>query len=203
MPAPPFPPPPLTSTTAPAGSPVVVPAPALPSWPPPTDPMGWGGAAPVSGAPASGAPAADRPAPGLYGTAPTTAWQVTPTSGAPTDRATGGRATAGPPGRPTTRATAARRDPGTADLASIAYGTEGPGFATVALPAGNPLDNSGSLTGHILAQGWADSPTHRSSTTKVVIVLAASLGLLVAISVLVVLLAGDTVDGLVGGLIDI
>ncbi|PWU49092.1 hypothetical protein DLJ47_27185 [Micromonospora sp. S4605] len=64
------------------------------------------------------------------------------------------------------------------------------------------MENSGSLTGHILAQGWADSPAaERSSNTRVVIVLAASLGLLVAISVLVVLLANDVMDGLVGGIL--
>ncbi|MGK5445632.1 hypothetical protein ACSNN7_27950, partial [Micromonospora sp. URMC 105] len=88
------------------------------------------------------------------------------------------------------------------DLASTVYGgTEGPGFATVSFPAGNPLENSGSLTGHILAQGWADTPTERSRTTRVVVVLAASLGLLVAISVLVVLLANDAMDGLVGSIL--
>ncbi|MBQ1072550.1 hypothetical protein KBX06_05110 [Micromonospora sp. C31] len=80
-------------------------------------------------------------------------------------------------------------------------GTEGPGFSTVSIPS-NPMENSGSLTGHILAQGWTETPTEeRSSTTKVVVVLAASLGLLVAISVLVVLLANDTVGGLVGGVL--
>ncbi|TDC64930.1 hypothetical protein E1258_07130 [Micromonospora sp. KC207] len=87
-------------------------------------------------------------------------------------------------------------------MASIVYGTDGPGFATVALPTGDQLDNSGSLTGHILAQGWTDAPTARSSTARVVIVMAASLGLLVAIGVLVVLLAGNAMDGLVGGLLN-
>ncbi|MFI1195887.1 hypothetical protein ACH4T9_21910 [Micromonospora sp. NPDC020750] len=134
------------------------------------------------------APTAGRPTPGLYGAAATTAWPATPTTGVP-----GGRAPAGPPGLP---------EPGTADLASTAYGTEGPGFATISLPTGAALDNSGSLTGHILAQGWTDAPTPRSSTTKVVAVLAVSLGLLVAISVLVVLVAGDAMDGLVGGFLN-
>ncbi|GAA2705067.1 hypothetical protein [Micromonospora olivasterospora] len=88
------------------------------------------------------------------------------------------------------------------DLASAAYGTDGPGFATVALPPGGSLETSGSLTGHILAQGWSDSPTPRSSTRKVVIVLVASLAVLVAIGLLVVLLAGDAMNGLMGGLLD-
>ncbi|RLP91499.1 hypothetical protein EAD89_11645 [Micromonospora sp. BL4] len=65
------------------------------------------------------------------------------------------------------------------------------------------MENSGSLTGHILAQGWADTPAERSSsTTRVVIVLAAALGLLVGISVLVVLLANDALDGLVGNVLN-
>ena len=89
------------------------------------------------------------------------------------------------------------------DLASVGYGggTDGPGHSTVAFPAANPVENSGSLTGHILAQGWSDTPTPRSRTTRVVIVLAASLGLLVAISVLVVLLANNVMDGLVGNML--
>ncbi|MER6596328.1 hypothetical protein ABT214_31655, partial [Micromonospora purpureochromogenes] len=113
--------------------------------------------------------------------------------------------------RPGVRAGVQRRrdgEPGTPyrggpDLASTVYGgTEGPGFATVSFPAGNPLENSGSLTGHILAQGWADTPAERSRTTRVVVVLAASLGLLVAISVLIVLLANDAMDGLVGNILN-
>ena len=75
---------------------------------------------------------------------------------------------------------------------------EGPGFTTVAIPA-NAVENSGSLTGHILAQGWSDTPAERSSNTRVVIVLAAALGLLVAISVAGRPAAPATpLDGLVG-----
>jgi hypothetical protein len=99
-------------------------------------------------------------------------------------------------------ALAAARGPGEAGRPGTVYGgpgTDGPGFATVHLPAGNPLENSGSLTGHILAQGWTDTPSaQRSSTARVVIVLAASLGLLVAISVLVVLMANDALGGFLG-----
>ncbi|MEU5911145.1 hypothetical protein [Micromonospora sp. NPDC047527] len=64
------------------------------------------------------------------------------------------------------------------------------------------MENSGSLTGHILAQGWADTPAERSRNTRVVIVLIAALGLLVAISVLVVLLANDAMDSLVGSVLN-
>ncbi|MBY8871949.1 hypothetical protein K7640_08855 [Micromonospora sp. PLK6-60] len=88
-------------------------------------------------------------------------------------------------------------------MATTGYGgTEGPGFATVSFPAGNPVENSGSLTGHILAQGWAEEPTTtRSRTVRVVVVLAAALALLVAISVLVIVLANDALDGLFGNLL--
>ncbi|MFE0588708.1 hypothetical protein [Micromonospora echinospora] len=80
--------------------------------------------------------------------------------------------------------------------------TEGPGFATVALPTGNPVENTGSLTGHILAQGWADTPTERSRNVRVIIVLVASLGLLVAISVVVALIANDALGGLMENLLN-
>ncbi|PZG09081.1 hypothetical protein C1I95_29340 [Micromonospora craterilacus] len=81
-----------------------------------------------------------------------------------------------------------------------AYYADGAGSATVAFPAGEQ-ENSGSLTGHILAQGWAETPAERSSSTlRVVIVLAVALGLLVTISVLVVLLANDALSGVTGGL---
>ncbi|SCL37794.1 hypothetical protein GA0074692_4790 [Micromonospora pallida] len=96
--------------------------------------------------------------------------------------------TAGTPGRP-----------GTVYGGSV---TEGPGFATVALPPGNPVENTGSLTGHILAQGWADTPVERSRTTRVVLVLIASLGLLVAISLVLVLMANDAMGGLMENLIN-
>lgn len=94
------------------------------------------------------------------------------------------------------------RHDGRTDLAGTVYGNgEGAGFTTVAIPA-NAVENSGSLTGHILAQGWSDTPAERSSNARVMIVLAAALGLLVAISVMVVLLAGDALDGLVGSVLN-
>ncbi|WP_244295875.1 hypothetical protein [Micromonospora orduensis] len=104
-------------------------------------------------------------------------------------------------GRATAGVRHGRPDAG-ADLAGTVYGSgEGPGFATVALPA-NAVENSGSLTGHILAQGWADTPADRPRTTRVLLVLVAALGLLVAISVLVVLLANNALDGLMGDVLN-
>lgn len=136
----------------------MVPAPALPTWPPPTNP--------------------------------------TDQRNGPTGRPSG-------PAYPVSGSAAA---PGPAhqggpDLAGTAYGgSGGAGFTTVAFPQSDLEENSGSLTGHILAQGWAeDAPAARSSNTKVVIVLAASLGLLIAISLLVVFLANDALSGLTDG----
>ncbi|MFY1597659.1 hypothetical protein [Micromonospora sp. WMMD737] len=155
-----------------------VPAPALPSWPPPTNP---GDRRPGGAEPATAPREARRLSGRVDGGGPAT--RVGQAGGAPAGRYDGGP------------------DLGTIYGAGAGGATEGPGFSTVAFP-NNPVENSGSLTGHILAQGWTETPTEqRSSTTKVVVVLAASLGLLVAISVLVVLLANDTVGGLVGGVL--
>jgi len=113
--------------------------------------------------------------------------------------------TGSPSGSPAGRdATGTRGGPpdGGSDLAGTVYGNgEGAGFTTIAIPA-NAVETSGSLTGHILAQGWADTPAERSGNARVLIVLAAALGLLVAISVMVVLLAGDALDGLVGSVLN-
>ncbi|MEV7986560.1 hypothetical protein [Micromonospora sp. NPDC085948] len=115
----------------------------------------------------------------------------------------GAASTGKPSGGSTARGAASGgRHDGGSDLAGTVYGSgDGPGFATIAIPA-NAVENSGSLTGHILAQGWADTPAERSRNTRVMIVLAAALGLLVAISVMVVLLAGDALDGLVGNVLN-
>jgi hypothetical protein len=72
----------------------------------------------------------------------------------------------------------------------------------VALPAGNPVENSGSLTGHILAQGWSDTPTPAASTARVVMVLLIGLGILVAVGLLVVFAAGDAFSSLFDGLLN-
>ncbi|MTK02706.1 hypothetical protein FF096_11835 [Micromonospora sp. CP22] len=87
--------------------------------------------------------------------------------------------------------------PGGTDLS--AYYAGGESSATVAFPAGE--ENSGSLTGHILAQGWADTASEKSSSTlRVVILMAIALGVLVAISVLVVLFANNALSGFGSGL---
>ncbi len=90
--------------------------------------------------------------------------------------------------------------PGGSDLSAYYAGLES--SATVAFPAGDQ-ETSGSLTGHILAQGWADTAAERSrGTLRVVILMAVALGVLVAISVLVVLFANDALPSASGGLPD-
>nr|WP_225854309.1 hypothetical protein [Micromonospora sp. ALFpr18c] len=156
----------------------------------PTSGGGWAGA-PVSAPPVVPAPALPVWPPSTTGAAPSTANDARPTT--PTTASPAGRSTAGVTGgRPATGP----------DLAGTVYGSgEGPGFATIALPA-NAVETSGSLTGHILAQGWADTPADRPRTTRVLLVLAAALGLLVAVSVLVVLLANNALDGLMGDMLN-
>ncbi|WDZ86300.1 hypothetical protein [Micromonospora cathayae] len=190
MPAPPFPPPPATATAAPPAakpSPATTGTPAPPAVPPPpaVTPLP-ASAVPAPGTdPLGGRPATAKPAGGsLYGGTPATA-------AATGDRSAGATPDVGT-GQPT---------PGRAGTVYGGSVTDGPGFATVSFPAGNPVENTGSLTGHILAQGWTDAPAERSSTTKVVIVLAASLGLLVAVSLVIVAMANDALGGLLENLI--
>ncbi|WP_433116974.1 hypothetical protein [Micromonospora sp. CA-246542] len=109
----------------------------------------------------------------------------------------------GPERRSTTAGGRTGARAGGADQAGTVYASgDGPGFTTIALPANAAVENSGSLTGHILAQGWSDTPAERSRNTRVVIVLIAALGLLIGISVLVVLLANNALDGLMGGMLN-
>ena len=63
------------------------------------------------------------------------------------------------------------------------------------------VENSGSLTGHILAQGWHDAPVdQRRSNFKVVIAMLAVLGLLVTISLIFVFTAGDAFTDMIKGM---
>ena len=57
----------------------------------------------------------------------------------------------------------------------------------------NPLEHSGSLTGHILAQGASDGPTPPSRTAKVVLIMVLVMVLLVAVGAIIAVIAGDTV----------
>jgi len=65
----------------------------------------------------------------------------------------------------------------------------------------NPVENSGSLTGHILAQGWRDEVIdRRRGNLKVAIAMLIVLGLLVTVSLVFLLTAGDAFSGMVKGL---
>jgi hypothetical protein len=82
------------------------------------------------------------------------------------------------------------------------YGAAGrPADLTMAVPTQAPTENTGSLTGHILNQGWSDINQHTSrNNRKVVIIMAVVLVSLVAISLLVVLTANNLIATLFGGL---
>lgn len=82
------------------------------------------------------------------------------------------------------------------------YGTGGYPSIDTTMPVNiDPVENSGSLTGHILAQGWYDAPTEqRRSNLKVVIAMLVVLGLLVTVSLAFVFTAGDAFTDFLGGL---
>lgn len=64
----------------------------------------------------------------------------------------------------------------------------------------SPVDNSGSLTGHILAQGWRDQPeTQRKSNVKVVVAMLIVLLVLVGVSLVFLFTVGDAFSDMIGG----
>jgi hypothetical protein len=71
---------------------------------------------------------------------------------------------------------------------------------TMPVPASS-LESSGSLTGHILAQGWVDTPhTRRRGNTKTVVVMLLVLGGMIGVSVLFLFTAGDAISRFFMGL---
>jgi len=176
---------PSASSRPASGAPLVVPAPALPAWPPPTNPLSSAGSA-SAGTPGYSLPTAD-PGPGVAADA-----RRTPTS-SPTPLA--------PADGPTTP-----QSPGYRDWArdqrpegTVYGGAEG--HVTISMPADQQVENSGSLTGHILAQGWTDGPSQKTNTTKVVLMLLVGIGILVAAGLLLVLFIGDSFSNLTDGLL--
>ena len=81
----------------------------------------------------------------------------------------------------------------------------GPGAAQPDSPGrfqpANHLENSGSLTGHILAQGSSDRPIPSSRSAKVVTVMIIVLVVLVAVGLLGATVARDAITGLLHNLI--
>ncbi|MEV4703547.1 hypothetical protein [Actinoplanes sp. NPDC049316] len=64
----------------------------------------------------------------------------------------------------------------------------------------NPVENSGSLTGHILAQGWRDAPeAQRRSNVKVIVAMLIVLLLLVGVSLAFLFTVGDAFSNMIGG----
>lgn len=64
----------------------------------------------------------------------------------------------------------------------------------------NAVENSGSLTGHILAQGWRDGPEiERRSNLKVVVAMLVVLVVLVGVSVVFLFTVGDSFSDMIGG----
>ncbi|WP_157408200.1 hypothetical protein [Actinoplanes sp. N902-109] len=62
------------------------------------------------------------------------------------------------------------------------------------------VENSGSLTGHILAQGWRDTPdTQRKSNVKVIVAMLVVLLVLVGVSLAFLLTVGDAFSNMIGG----
>jgi hypothetical protein len=78
-------------------------------------------------------------------------------------------------------------------LGGTVYGAdEYPSIDTTMPVSTNPVENSGSLTGHILAQGWRDEIVdRRRSNLKVAIAMMVVLGLLVTVCVVFMLTAGS------------
>jgi len=78
-------------------------------------------------------------------------------------------------------------------LGGTVYGADDyPSIDTTMPVSTNPVENSGSLTGHILAQGWRDEIVdRRRSNFKVAIAMMVVLGLLVTVCVVFVLTAGS------------
>ncbi|RAK31805.1 hypothetical protein B0I29_11453 [Actinoplanes lutulentus] len=86
-----------------------------------------------------------------------------------------------------------------AQAGGTVYSTGGYPAIDMTMPVNvDPVENSGSLTGHILAQGWHDGPVdQRRSNFKVVVAMLAVLGLLVTISLIFVFTAGDAFTDMV------
>jgi len=201
-PTPPNPVPPAPAPAPPGPSPI--PDPPAPPVPVPPDPM-----PPVPPAPAPPGPMPAPPFPPPPATAarppfpPPPADATRPAFPPPPATATrpvDARATGSHPVVPAPRAGGS--DPAYQGTVYGA-GTDSPGYATIGFqagfPAANPVENTGSLTGHILAQGWPDTPeSSGGNNTKVLIVLAVALLVAVGVSAFVVFAAGDILDALFG-----
>jgi hypothetical protein len=69
-------------------------------------------------------------------------------------------------------------------------------------PQPSPLESSGSLTGHILSRGHADTPTPKSRTARVIIIMVVVLAVVVGLGFLAATVFNDFLSDLLGGLTD-
>jgi hypothetical protein len=67
-------------------------------------------------------------------------------------------------------------------------------------PGSAALDNSGSLTGHILSQGRYDAPPPKSRTAKVVVIMLVVLGMLVVGGLVAGIFFRDAITQLLNGI---
>jgi len=103
-----------------------------------------------------------------------------------------------PPARPTTYGQSPAAAPQQRGEGTV-YGAQNPADMTMPVTM-NAIDNSGSLTGHILAQGWdRGEDTGRRSNLKVGIAMLAVLVFLVGMSLLFLFTAGDAFTDMVNG----
>jgi hypothetical protein len=78
----------------------------------------------------------------------------------------------------------------------------GTDLAPQTTPLATSLESSGSLTGHILAQGQKDTPPPKSRTAKVVLIILLIMAVLVGAGVAAAALAGDTVSTMFDNLVN-
>ena len=64
------------------------------------------------------------------------------------------------------------------------------------------MESSGSLTGHILSRGRADTPTPKSRTARVIIIMVVVLAVVVGLGFLAATVFNDFLSNLLGGLTD-
>jgi hypothetical protein len=77
-----------------------------------------------------------------------------------------------------------------------------PGQQPPSFPQPNPLETSGSLTGHILSGGRADTPTPKSRTARVIVIMVVVLAVVVGLGFLAATVFNDFLSDLLGGLTD-
>jgi hypothetical protein len=81
-------------------------------------------------------------------------------------------------------------------------GASGQSAIDMTMPVSSPMESSGSLTGHILAQGWTDTPAARNrGNVKVAVVMLIVLTAMIGVSLLFLFTAGDAMTKMLTGLL--